>query len=276
MVLLIKADKRTVVPVFGVNGERVGEAVLPAVFNTPVRKDLIRRAFLAEFTASLQPKGRDVMAGKRTSAESLGADHGLARVPRQKGTVRARLANMTVGGRLAHPPRVEKTIAERINKNERVLATASAIAATAIIDMVKKRGHRFNAESLPIVIDSSIAKEIAKTRDAKNLLKSLGLLDDVERAKNSIRIRAGKGKRRGRRYVEAKSILFVLDDHRSPLARALKGLPGVSVSTPQTVSVLELAPGGVPGRLTVYTNTALSKLQERFNGKLLFVANEVE
>lgn len=275
MVSLINVSKKTVVPVFGSNGEKVGEVELPAVFNTPVRKDLIRRAFHAEFTAALQPKGRDLMAGKRTSAESLGADHGLARVPRQKGSTRARLVNMTVGGRLAHPPRTEKKIVEEINKKEKILATAAAIAATASLEFVKSRGHKFRAEVLPIVIDSSLINTISKTRDAKKLLEALGVHEDIDRAKNSIRIRAGKGKRRGRRYVEAKSVLFVLDDCKSPLARALRGLPGVSVTSPRTVSVLELAPGGVPGRLTVYTNTALLKLQERFDSKLLFVRGEV-
>ena len=271
MVLIIEVSGSKLVPVFNANGERVGEAVLPPVFYTPVRKDLIRRAFLAEFTARLQPKGRDPMAGKRTTAESLGADHGLARVPRVKGTTRARLVNMTVGGRLAHPPRVEKKIVEEINKKEKLLATASAIAATASIDLVRRRGHVFRAEALPIVIDSGLLNTISKTKDAKKLIEALGLLDDVERARRSIGIRAGKGKMRGRRYVEARSILFVLDDHRSPLALALRGLPGVDIATPRTVSVLDLAPGGVPGRLTVYTNTSLTALQGRFNGKLFFI-----
>jgi large subunit ribosomal protein L4e len=271
MVLIIEVTGSRVIPVLGANGEKVGEAVLPPVFHTPVRKDLIRRAFLAEFTARLQPKGRNPMAGKRTTAESLGADHGLARVPRVKGTTRARLVNMAVGGRLAHPPRVEKKIVEEINKKEKLLATASAIAATASLDLVRKRGHLFRTETLPVVIDSSLLNTISKTKDARKLLEALGLIEDVERAERSIGIRAGKGKMRGRRYVEAKSVLFVLDNHRSPLALALRGLPGVDVVTPRTVSVLDLAPGGVPGRLTVYTNTSLATIQERFDGKLFFI-----
>lgn len=276
MVLVIEVTSEKTVPVLGIGGEKIGEILLPPVFHTPIRKDLIKRAFLAEFTASLQPKGRDPMAGKRTTAESLGADHGLARVPRIKGTTRAAFVNMAVGGRVAHPPRVDKKIVEEINKKERILATASAIATTAIDTLVKKRGHVFSAEVLPVVIDSSLLNKISKTKDALKILESLGLISDIERAKESIGIRAGKGKMRGRRYVEAKSILFVLDDNRSPLAMALKGLPGVDISTPRTVSVLDLAPGGVPGRLTVYTNTALATLQERFDGKLFFTKGGVE
>jgi len=270
MVLVIEVAEARFVPVLGSGGEKVGEVALPPVFHTPVRKDLIRRAFLAEFTAALQPKGRDPMAGKRTTAESLGADYGLARVPRVKGTTRAALVNMAVGGRLAHPPRVEKKIVEEINRKERILATASAIAATGIEQLVRGRGHVFTAEVLPVVIDPSLLEAIRKTKEARQLLESLGLLDDVLRSRERVRIRAGKGKMRGRRYVEPKSILFVLDDHRSPLAKALKGFPGVDISTPTTVSVLDLAPGGVPGRLTVYTTSALESLQKRFEGKLFF------
>lgn len=276
MVLIIEVTEEKTVPVLGVNGERVGEVVLPPVFYTPIRKDLIKRAFLAEFTASLQPKGRDPMAGKRTTAESLGADHGLARVPRIKGTSRAALVNMTVGGRLAHPPRVEKKIVEEINRKEKILATASAIAATGVIELVKRRGHLFKAELLPIVIDPALTGSVSKTKDARRLVEALGVMEDIERAKRSVGIRAGKGKMRGRRYVEAKSVLFVLDDHKSPLALALRGFPGVDIATPRTLSVLDLAPGGEPGRLTVFTSTALTALQERFNGRLFFAKGGVE
>ena len=46
-----------------------------------------------------------------------------------------------MGGRQAHPPRVEKVIRKEVNKKERRLAIASAIAATAVRELVEKRGH---------------------------------------------------------------------------------------------------------------------------------------
>ncbi len=252
------------VPVYGPRGEDAGQAVLPDVFRVPVRKDLIRRVYLSEFTASLQPKGRDPMAGKRTSARSLGAHHGVSRVPRIRGSLRAALVNMTRGGRLAHPPRVEKKIHEEVNKRERILATMSALAATSIPDLVRERGHRFTAQYTPIVVESSVLTEIAKVREARELLEKVGVYSDIERAASRIRWRAGKGKRRGRRYKKPVSILFIVEDHNSPFARAVGGLPGVDIAEPWNVSVLELAPGGVPGRLTVITTGALQQLGARF------------
>lgn len=253
-----------VVPVYNASGDRVGEATLPDVYRVPVRVDLIRRVYLSEFTMSLQPKGRDPMAGKRTTARSLGIGHGLARVPRIRGSIRAAFAPMTVGGRLAHPPRVEKRIHEEVNRREKILGTMSALAATAKPELVRARGHVFTAEALPVVIDSSVLEAVRKTKEAIELLKKLGVYSDVERAAEGVRVRAGKGKRRGRRLKKPKSILFIVENHEAPLALAVKGLPGVDVVEPGLVSVLQLAPGGVPGRLTVVTTGALQALAERF------------
>lgn len=252
------------VPVYSVTGEVQGNVRLPDVYRVPVRKDLIHRVFMSEFTAAIQPKGRDPMAGMRTTAVSLGIHHGLARVPRVKGSTRARLAPFVRGGRLAHPPRVDENIKEEVNKLERLMGTMSALAATAYVDLVRARGHVFEASAVPIVIDSAVLQSVKRTREARELLKKLGVYSDVERAAEGTKVRAGKGKMRGRRYVEPKSVLFVLEDHASPFATAVKGLPGVDVVEPQLVSVLELAPGGVPGRLTVVTTKSLDLLASRF------------
>ncbi|WP_317896343.1 50S ribosomal protein L4 [Pyrofollis japonicus] len=259
------------VPVYAANAEKIDEVKLPLVFGLPVRIDLIRRAFFSEFTARLQPKGRDPLAGKRTSARSFGVGLGIARVPRIPGLGRAAFINSAVGGHLAHPPRPEKRIHEEINKKEKKLATASALAATAIREFVEKRGHVFTAEHVPIILADDVETSIAKVRDARALLEKLGLWSDIERAMSRTRIRAGKGKRRGRRYVTPRSILFIVNNHNSPFARAVKGLPGVDIAEPWNVSVLQLAPGGVPGRLTVITRSALDSLAERFDKIVLRV-----
>ncbi len=266
--LFLYLRERLSVPVYGPSGEDAGQVVLPNVFRIPVRKDLIRRVYYSEFTAGLQPKGRDPMAGKRTSATSLGAHHGVSRVPRIRGSMRAALVNMTRGGRLAHPPRVEKRIHEEVNSLERKLATMSALAATSIPELVRRRGHRFNAKYLPIVLDSGVLEAIKKTKEAKSLLEKIGVYADIVRAYEGTRWRAGKGKRRGRRYKTPVSILFVIEKYDSPFAKAVKGFPGVSVVEPHLVNVLELAPGGVPGRLTVMTTGALNIIDTRFRVEL--------
>jgi large subunit ribosomal protein L4e len=267
MFLLVTEPPR--VPVYSIDGSVIQEVPLPRVFGLPVRKDLIRRAFFSEFTARLQPKGRDPMAGKRTTARSFGVGLGIARVPRIPGLGRAAFINSAVGGHLAHPPRPEKRIHEEINKKEKRLATASALAATARVEMVKERGHVFTVERLPVIIEDKIEQSIVRVKDARALLEKIGVWADIERARARTRIRAGKGKRRGRRYVQPKSILFIVENHNSPFARAVKGLPGVSIAEPDLVNVLHLAPGGVPGRLTVITEKALYKLGERFDSIIL-------
>ena len=254
-----------IVPVYGVDGSKVGEIRLPKVFGLPVRIDLIRRAFLSEFTARLQPKGRDPMAGKRTSARSFGVGLGIARVPRIPGLGRAAFINSAVGGHLAFPPSPMKKLHEEINKKEKRLATVSALAATAMPEFVEKRGHRFTAEAVPVVIVDEVEELITRTKDAKTFLQKIGVWDDIVRAQERTRIRAGKGKRRGRRYITPKSVLFVLSKHNSPFAKAVENLPGVDIAEPEYLNVLQLAPGGVPGRLMVVTRGALTKLAERFD-----------
>jgi large subunit ribosomal protein L4e len=253
-----------IVPVFNARGEKVENILLPKVFSLYVRKDLIRRVFFSEFTARLQPKGRDPMAGRRTSAVSLGPGYGVARVPRIKGTMRAALVNMARGGRAAHPPRVEKRLHEEVNKKERLLGTMSALAATSIVEMVRERGHVFTAEALPVIVDSEVLEAVDTVKSARELLTKLGVYSDIERAKARTRWKAGKGKMRGRRYVVPRSILFIVEDRESPFARSVKGFPGVDIAEPRFVNVLQLAPGGVPGRLTVITTGALRMLEERF------------
>ncbi len=249
--------------VYSVNAEPRDEIELPLVFSLPVRKDLIRRAFLSAFTARLQPKGRDTLAGKRTTARSWGVGHGMARVPRlPNGT--AAFISFARGGHRAFPPRPDKRIHEEINRKEMAYAVASALAATAKPEFVKARGHRFAAEKLPVVLEDIVEENIKRAKDAREYLRKIGLWSDIERAASRIRIRAGRGKMRGRRYIGPKSILFVVSNPYSGLALAVRNMPGVDVATPNILNILHLAPGGVPGRLTVFTASALETVSSKF------------
>ena len=176
------------VKVYNMDGSEKGETELPAVFETEYRPDLIKRAFLSSLTARLQPKGVDPMAGKRTSAKSIGKGHGRARV-RRTGQGQAAFVPQAVGGRRAHPPKVEKILWERVNKKERIKAIKSAIAATANPELVKARGHVFENENLPIIIENSF-EDLKKTKEVFAVFEKLGISSDVIRAKNGIKIRA--------------------------------------------------------------------------------------
>ncbi len=263
MYLALYLKDTPIVPVFDVEGKEISKIKLPPVFGLPIRKDLIKRAYLSAFTAKLQPKGRDPLAGKRTSARSFGIGLGIARVPRIPGVGRAAFINSAVGGHLAFPPTTEKKIHERINKKEMRLAIMSALAATAYKNMVVGRGHIVHHDNLPVIVVDDFEK-ITRTRDVKRILKNLNLWDDVERVASRKRIRSGKGKMRGRRYKIGKSLLIVISDPTKPVRLALRNLPGIDITSPEQLNILHLAPGGVPGRLTLFTLTALNKLAEKF------------
>jgi large subunit ribosomal protein L4e len=256
------------VPVYNLNGEPVEKIKLPAFFASPIRVDLIRRVYLALFTSRLQPKGTDPLAGLRTTAESLGVGHGIARVARIKGGMRAARVVQAVKGRRAHPPRVDEVIHEEVNKKEKRKALLSAIAATAVKDLVISRGHVVPDKELPIIVADDFEK-ISTAKELRETLGKLGLWEDVERAQENTRIRAGKGKMRGRRYKKPKSLLIVVGEKQG-VERAARSMPGVDVVRASDLSVLHLAPGGAPGRLTLYTVSAVKVLEERLKDEVLY------
>ncbi|HDD69372.1 MAG TPA: 50S ribosomal protein L4 [Candidatus Korarchaeota archaeon] len=257
-------------PLFNLEGEIIGEIELPEVFKTDIRPDIIRRVYLSQLTARIQPQGRDKRAGMRTSAESRGTGLDLARVPRIKGILypaagRAAMAPFVRGGRRAHPPKVEKVIWERVNKKERRLAIMSAIAATASLDLIIARHRVDGIKAAPIIVIRDL-EEVSKTKDLYDFLLKLGLKDELERTKARFRkIRSGKGKMRGRKRVRAKGPLIIYKENPSVFLAA-RNIPGVDVVNVKHLSIIHLAPGGVPGRLAIWSEPALKALDERFGG----------
>jgi large subunit ribosomal protein L4e len=252
--------------IFDLEGKAIGKTNLPNVFETPLRPDVIKRAVLAIQSSRLQPQGRDPMAGKKTSAESRGTGLGISRVPRVKGGGgRAALAPSTVGGRQPHPPRSEKKIVKRISKKEARLALLSAIAATASKENVVSRGHAIDdVPQLPLIITGSI-EELTKAKEVEAALTNLGVLSDVYRVKASRKIRAGKGKHRGRKMKQAVGPLIVVAENRG-LVNAASNIPGVDVATVNNLNAELLAPGTHPGRLTLWSNDAIEQLDKIYSG----------
>ena len=248
------------VPVMNLQKEKTGEVEVPQVFSTPVRHDVIKRAVIALQSTRFQPQGRDPMAGKRTTAESRGTGHGIARVPRLKSGNRAAFGVSIVGGHAAFPPLSEKVIVKRINKKEKRFAIRSGIAATAVKELVEKRGHKVqNVEQLPIVVSDEL-ESLMKTKDVKDFLKTLELWSDVERADRR-KVRAGQGKMRGRKYKKGKGPLIVVGEDNG-IGFAARNLPGVEVSNVPGLNAELLAPGAHPGRLVIWTQSAIEQLDE--------------
>ncbi|MCU0861383.1 MAG: 50S ribosomal protein L4, partial [Methanomassiliicoccales archaeon] len=138
----------------------------------------------------------------------------------------------------------------------------SALAALSDSKMVKQRGHQFGEEvTLPVVFEDSVEK-LGSTAEVLAALESVGLQEDVARAKDSKKVRPGKGKMRGRRYKSGRSVLIVVADKEAPIFKGAKNLAGVEIVAPEQLNAGVLAPGGDAGRLAVFSQSALKKVGE--------------
>src|SRR5437588_12587877 len=160
------------VQVFSLNGSKQEEIELPLVFSTPLRVDLLHRAYINLESHKFQTQGRYPLAGMDVVAESNSppTGHGQARVARMRGGGGGRQGqgggvSMVRKGRQAHPPTTEKVIYKTLNKKENKLALCSAIAATVSHDLVKLRGHKVEKiESLPVVVSDQI-ESVSKSKE---------------------------------------------------------------------------------------------------------------
>ena len=252
------------VHVYSLEGKAVKVVDLPPVFLTEPRFDLIRRAVTAFQANRRQAYGPSPKAGMRHSVRWSGKGHGVSRVPRLRGTMIGAQAPGTVGGRRAHPPRIDRVWAKKVNDQERRLARNAAIAALRDAGLVHGRGHRFGAElSLPVIVEDgleSLELKEGATREGVEVLRHLGLYEDVERVKAGRHVRAGRGKMRGRRYREPKGLLLIVKEPRK-VRRSFGNLAGVEVVSPASLNAELLAPGGDPGRLAVFSEGALEVLR---------------
>jgi len=260
--------KQKTAEIFDLQGNKTGKIDLPNVFQTPLRPDVIKRAVLAIQSSRRQPQGRDLMAGKKTTAESRGTGSATARVPRIKsGSGRAAFAPSTVKGRQPHPPKAEKKILKVIPKKEAKLALTSAIAATAQKETVTSRGHKIEKiPAFPLIVEDAF-EGLTKAKEVEEAFAKLGVEEDLTRVKESRNIRAGKGKHRGRKMKQAVGPLIVVVDRKS-LAAAASNLPGVEVASVVNLNTEMLAPGTHPGRLTVWTNGAIEKLNKLYGEQI--------
>ena len=259
--------------VIDLQGNKKEQVTLPKVFAEPVRDDLIKRAVLSVLSNGRQPYGPDWMAGKRTSAHYHGyrrhrytmMNREMARLPRLHGKTvpflyfRAKFVPHATGGRTSGAPMPEKVWDMKVNDKERRKAIHSAIAATAVKELVQKRGHRIGAMSVPIIVEDSL-QAVSKTKQMVEFLSKIGLEAELDRISDK-KVRAGKGKMRGRKYKPKVGPLFVIADDKG-IGKAVKNIPGVDVCRVGNLSAEYLAPGTKAGRLTIFTKSALEKLGE--------------
>ncbi|MFB6180859.1 MAG: 50S ribosomal protein L4 [Candidatus Nanohalobium sp.] len=244
---------------------------LPNQFNERVRPDIVKRANLSIKSKKRQAYGPSEDSGlkhvtrwrQRRRVYRGQKGKGRSRTPRKIRTARGMQlfgegaeAPQTRGGREAHPPKPEKDFTEEVNDKERRKAIRSAIAATADEDLVSEK-HDYSGE-LPIVVEE--ISEVEKTQELKEQLQDLGLEDELERASEK-KIRSGKGANRGRKYRKKRGPLVVVAEDNG-VKDAASNIPGVDVSLVDQLNAEKLAPGAEPGRLVVWSQKSLDRLEE--------------
>jgi len=259
--------------VIDLDGKEIGEKKLPKQFCEVVRPDLIKRAVLVIQNNKRQPYGAKPFAGMRASAKLSRRRNnyrgaygtGISRVPRKIMSRRGTRMNWvgavapgTTGGRRAHPPKSEKIWSQKINKKERRKAIRSAISATVTADIVKERGHSV-PDNYPFVVDNKI-ESLEKTKDVLDALKKIGLEKELERTKNK-KIRAGRGKMRGRKYRKGIGPLIIVS-RDCKITKSAANIAGVDVCEVKKINAELLAPGTIPGRLSLWTKSAIEFIEK--------------
>ena len=243
------------------DGSNRSTITLPGVFETPYRPEVIQKVYNNLNSYTFQRQGRYPAAGQMVSAESRNTGLGIARIARARGEGFPR-AGQAAGvasvrhGRLAHPPVSWKNIYKKVNKKEKLLALCSAIAATTNSELIKRRGHKIKDEiQLPIVVSNEI-ESVVKSKDLEKILFNLGLEEDLKRTF----IRRNKSYHKNSINRRSALSVLILVGNDEKIGRLSNSLPGITVKSVKSVSVLDLAPGSKPVRLTIFSENAIKEL----------------
>jgi len=255
---------RPVLSVFSLTGEKTATTPLPAVFEAPIRPDIVQFVHTNMNKNNRQAYAVSMKAGKQVSASSWGTGRAVARIPRVGGGGTSRsgqgaFGNMCRGGRMFAPTKTWRKWNRKINTTQKRYAVSSALAASAVPALVMARGHKVDeVPEIPLVLDTSL-ESTKKTSAAKDILASVGALDDVEKAAASKQVRAGKGKMRNRRYTLRRGPLVIYNENDG-VAQAFRNLPGVELCCVSRLNLLQLAPGGHMGRFCIWSQAAVEAL----------------
>jgi len=273
------AAARPLVQIWDAEGKESSQYALPAVFTAPIRSDVVQFVHTNINKNSRQAYGVQVGAGYQTSAESWGTGRAVARIPRVPGggthrAGQAAFGNMCRGGGMFAPNKVWRRWHRRVNLNQKRMAVCAALAASALPSLVMARGHSIdNIPEVPLVVANAAFSGLEKTKAAVALLKAVNAYDDVERSKVSKTLRAGKGKRRNRRFTQRVGPLVVYDES-GPLTKAFRNLPGVELCQVSRLNLLRLAPGGHLGRFIIWTEGAFKQLDNVYGSQTVASATK--
>merc|ERR1712088_207712 len=255
---------RPQISVYDEAGNAAAQMAAPAVFKAPIRHDIVNFVHTNLRKNARQAQGVKKIAGEQTSAESWGTGRAVARIPRVRGggthrSGQAAFGNMCRGGRMYAPLKTWRKWQKKCNINQRRFAMTSAIAATAVPALVMAKGHQIdNVPEIPLVVSNNV-ENYNKTKQAVALLKAVGAWDDIKRVYATRRMRAGRGKMRGRKHVQKLGPCIVYNKDNG-VVKAFRNIPGISLVPVESLNILRLAPGGHVGRFLIFTQDAAAAL----------------
>lgn len=241
---------------------------VPAVLKAPIRPDVVQFVHSNIAKNSRQAYAVSREAGHQTSAESWGTGRAVARIPRVGGggthrSGQAAFGNMCRGGRMFAPTKTWRRWHRKVSVNQRRYAIASALAASALPSLVMARGHRIEkVAELPLVLSNEV-ESVKQTKKALDILQAISAFADVERVKDSKKLRAGKGKMRNRRIRQRRGPLVIYHQDDG-ICKAFRNISGVELASVSALNLLKLAPGGHLGRFCIWTQGAFEQLDALF------------
>ncbi len=263
------------ITVLDVEGKKKKE-IETNIFEGVIREDIVQR--VVETEKNRQPNSNFYLAGQQTAAAGkirhgrrrwkTAAGRGMSRIPRKifwrRGTQfywEGAVVSGTRGGRRSHPP---KTIAmintKKVNKKEGKIAFLSALALTASEQHLKEKysslEEKKTKRKLPVVVEDKILD--LKTKEIMGAIQSI-LEEFGEVAIKKKKVRAGRGKMRGRKYKRSAGMLLVIGKEEE------RKIGGVDVKRADEIRTSDLASNGA--RLTVYTEKSIIDLEERLGIK---------
>ncbi|RDA86607.1 hypothetical protein CP532_5990 [Ophiocordyceps camponoti-leonardi (nom. inval.)] len=264
---------RPTVSIIGKDGAPTGDThPMPAVFTSPIRPDIVQKVHTGMAKNRRQPYAVSEKAGHQTSAESWGTGRAVARIPRVSGggthrAGQAAFGNMCRSGRMFAPTKIWRKWHAKLNQGHKRYATCSAVAASAVAPLLMARGHQImTVAEVPLVVDSKLFEgaSLARTAASIALLRAVGAGADLDKVKCSKKLRAGKGKLRGRRHRQRRGPLVVYSPEADgkELIKGFRNIPGVETCPVTALNLLQLAPGGHLGRFVIWSSAAFKALDE--------------
>jgi len=259
--------------VLDINGKEKKKIDLPSCFSQKIREDLIQKVL--EIKKIKQPYSPSPVAGKQHVAKGKvvhrrhvwrsGYGRGASRVPRKIFTRKGSQFNWEAaevpfarGGMRTHPPKILSMInTKKINKKEAKIAFCSALSATTKEKQIVKKYERLRNKkinNLPLIVESKFVS--LKIKQLIESLKKILGKDLFVLALHKKKIRAGKGKLRGRKYKSNLGLLLVIGKNEKLKTNAF------DVQKVENLGIEDLARGG-PGRLTLYTEEAIKFFGEK-------------